>query len=192
MSEQQHEHFATAVAVATGRRHPQWRAACTGGCIDPEQVGRHDRRADALDEARSLLREAELGPTDDVWRKTDDGPWQHVHVMRCRVCEPALDATLLRRQREFSERAFGPGPRTLGVLEHITKEIEEVKAAPNDLGEWVDIVILGLDGAWRAGYNAQTIIDAVIEKFERNEARTWPDWRTIGSDHAIEHDRSAE
>src|SRR5690606_4673333 len=33
----------------------------------------------------------------------------------------------LARQREFSERAFGPGPRTKGVIDHIRKELAEIE-----------------------------------------------------------------
>ncbi|RKR92818.1 uncharacterized protein DUF550 [Micromonospora pisi] len=103
-----------------------------------------------------------------------------------------IDAAHLTRQREFSERTFGPGSRTHGVLDHIRKELREIEADPEDLGEWVDVVILALDGAWRAGHGEQAIIDAIIAKQIRNEGRTWPDWRTAEPGRAIEHDRSAD
>lgn len=103
-----------------------------------------------------------------------------------------IDAAYLERAREFSLRTFGPGPRTEGVLDHITKEIEEVRKDPTDLGEWVDIIILGIDGAQRLGTPVQDILDAIHAKQARNEARTWPDWRTAEPGKAIEHDRSAE
>jgi hypothetical protein len=103
-----------------------------------------------------------------------------------------INAETLRRQREFSEKTFGPGKRTKGVIDHIRKELNEIEADPTDLGEWIDVVILGLDGAWRAGWEPQQIIDAIIAKFRKNEARTWPDWRTMSEDQAIEHDRSAD
>ncbi|MDG4791987.1 DUF550 domain-containing protein [Micromonospora sp. WMMD1102] len=103
-----------------------------------------------------------------------------------------IDAAHLARQRDFSERTFGPGARTKGVVDHIRKELAEIEADPSDLGEWVDVVILALDGAWRAGHEPQQIIDAVVAKQIRNEARVWPDWRTADPNRAIEHDRSAE
>lgn len=98
----------------------------------------------------------------------------------------------LHRQREFSERTFGPGARTAGVLDHIRKELAEVEASPGDVTEWVDLVILALDGAWRAGHQPQAIVDALVAKQERNEGRTWPDWRTADPSKAIEHDRTGE
>jgi hypothetical protein len=107
------------------------------------------------------------------------------------VHSPAIDAEHLQRQREFSTRTFGPGNRTDGVLDHITKELDEIRADPCDLSEWVDVIILAFDGAWRAGWEPQQIIDAIVAKQERNEQRTWPDWRTADPGKAIEHVRSA-
>lgn len=106
--------------------------------------------------------------------------------------QAVIDAAHLSRQRAFSERTFGPGSRTVGVLDHIRKELNEIEADPDDLGEWVDVVILALDGAWRAGHEPQQIIDAILAKQARNESRVWPDWRTADPDRAIEHDRSSE
>ncbi|MEV1321972.1 dATP/dGTP pyrophosphohydrolase domain-containing protein [Micromonospora arborensis] len=103
-----------------------------------------------------------------------------------------IDAEHLARQRAFSERTFGPGSRTDGVIDHIRKELKEVEAAPDDLSEWVDVVILALDGAWRAGHEPQQIIDAIVAKQAKNEARIWPDWRTAKPGQAIEHDRTAD
>lgn len=103
-----------------------------------------------------------------------------------------IDADHLARQRAFSVRTFGPGARTAGVIDHIRHELEEIEAAPADLGEWIDVVILALDGAWRAGHEPQAIIDALVAKQARNEGRRWPDWRTAAPGRAIEHDRTDE
>jgi len=104
----------------------------------------------------------------------------------------SIDAAHVSHQRDWSTRTFGPGPRTLGVTDHIRKELAEVLRDPFDLGEWVDIIILAFDGAWRAGHEPQDIIDAIKAKQARNEARTWPDWRTMSENVAIEHDRTEE
>lgn len=101
-----------------------------------------------------------------------------------------IDADHLAHQREWSERTFGPGLRTGGVTDHISKELDEIRAAPGDLSEWVDVIILAFDGAWRCGGEPQTIIDAIKAKQARNEARNWPDWRTADPDKAIEHVRT--
>lgn len=101
-----------------------------------------------------------------------------------------IDAAHLAHQREWSEATFGPGARLYGVLDHIRSELDEIVADPTDLAEWVDVIILAFDGAWRAGWEPQEIIDAIKAKQARNEGRTWPDWRTMSPDKAIEHDRS--
>lgn len=95
-------------------------------------------------------------------------------------------AEFIARQKEFSEATFGPGPRTKGVTEHIAKELEEIRANPTDLMEWVDVILLALDGAWRAGHSPEDIHYAMERKLQRNKSRTWPDWRTAG-DGAIQH-----
>lgn len=98
-----------------------------------------------------------------------------------------IDAAYLDHQRSWSTEAFGPGGRPLGVIDHIEKELGEVRDDPADLGEWVDIIILAFDGAWRAGHEPQAILDAIAAKQARNEAREWPDWREADPDKAIEH-----
>lgn len=101
-------------------------------------------------------------------------------------------AAHLRRQRVFSERTFGPGARTAGVVDHIRRELREIEAHPSDVSEWIDVVILALDGAWRAGYSSDDIIAALVAKQAKNEAREWPDWRSQPTDKAIEHVRGAD
>lgn len=93
----------------------------------------------------------------------------------------------LRRQRAFSARTFGPGRLTARVSDHIRKELTEIEAAPDDLREWVDVILLGLDGAWRTGAAPEQITAALAAKLTTNEGRTWPDWRASDPDRAIEH-----
>jgi hypothetical protein len=118
--------------------------------------------------------------------------------------DPAFDLVAhLRRQQAFSRATFGPGPRTLGLNDHIRKELQEIVYSPATLRatEWVDVVILALDGLTRSlHYDADVAWSEVpcraarmIEsKQGRNELRTWPDWRAMPTDMAIEHDRSSE
>lgn len=113
-------------------------------------------------------------------------------VKKYGIGTPSIDAAHIARQREFSSRTFGPGCRTDGVIDHITKELNEIREAPLDLSEWADVIILALDGAWRTGAEPQEIIDAIAAKQAKNEARDWPDWRTQDPNKAIEHDRGGE
>lgn len=98
----------------------------------------------------------------------------------------------LARQRMFSERTFGPGKRTKMVADHIRKELIEIEKNPSDITEWVDVILLGLDGAWRSGATPAEIVEAIDAKQAKNEGRIWPDWRTMDPERAIEHDRSRD
>lgn len=99
--------------------------------------------------------------------------------------------THLQHQRAWSEKTFGPGDRSQGVVDHIRKELTEIESDPLDLVEWIDVVILALDGAWRIGATPEQIIAALIAKQAKNEGRTWPDWRTAEPGKAIEHVRGS-
>lgn len=101
----------------------------------------------------------------------------------------AIDERHIEAQRAWSLRTFGPGRRTKGITEHIVKELIEVAENPDSVDEWVDLIILALDGAWRTGATPDRIIRAVKDKQRENERRTWPDWREGSEDHAIEHVR---
>lgn len=101
-------------------------------------------------------------------------------------------AAHLRRQAAFSERTFGPGKRVEGVCDHIRKELVEVEQSGGSLADWVDVIILGLDGAWRSGATPEQIVAAIEAKQSKNECRRWPDWRTADASKAIEHDRTGE
>jgi hypothetical protein len=109
----------------------------------------------------------------------------------------------LARQMAWSRATFGPGERTLGVSDHIVKElveVDEAECADDRAAEWVDVAILGLDGLWRALAASGLPWDQIPGEMERmiqdkqsrNETRTWPDWRTAPADKAIEHDRGGE
>lgn len=99
----------------------------------------------------------------------------------------------IRRQIEWSARTFGQGHNTVGLIKHITKELAEIDRAPNDLEEWIDVIILGLDGAWRCGktfdYSPDQIMEMLLAKQQKNFSRTWI---IKGEGEPIEHDRSQE
>jgi hypothetical protein len=80
----------------------------------------------------------------------------------------------IEAQREWSLETFGEGQRTEGICKHIEKELQEIRENPTDVTEWVDVVILALDGAWRAGFDPLEIEEALQKKQEKNFARQWP------------------
>ena len=94
---------------------------------------------------------------------------------------------ILTDQTEFSLKTFGPGNNTAGIIDHIEKELNEIKENPADIMEWIDVAILAFDGAFRNGYTPKEIVDAYRCKLEINKNRKWPDWRTATPGKAIEH-----
>lgn len=98
----------------------------------------------------------------------------------------------LNDKQRWSEKTFGPGERTVGVVNHIRKELDEILANPTDLSEWVDVIILALDGAWRSGATSEQIIEALVAKHFKNKSRKWPDWRLYTNGEAIEHIKESE
>lgn len=185
------------------------RFALIHGLLNPQENGTLCRHEDAI--AYSNAREAAAGGVPDAWRafveecsRTAGGEvcgnrlsMRAKSLLEAIHQQPAAQGAFdllahLIRQREWSERTFGPGNRTAGVIDHIRKELIEVESSPDDVTEWIDIVILALDGAWRAGHDAATVIAALQSKQAKNESRTWPDWRNADPSKAIDHDRSGE
>lgn len=99
-----------------------------------------------------------------------------------------IEAWLLK-QEAWSRRTFGSGRRTGGLIDHIQKELVEIRENPHDLEEWIDVIILALDGYWRHGGDPNGIMDSLIAKWEKNFARQWPG--PASEDVAVEHIREA-
>lgn len=95
-------------------------------------------------------------------------------------------APYLRRQWDWSAKTFGPGKRTLGILDHIRKELQEIGQNPLDLSEWIDVMILALDGYCRHGGSIEGIMAHLQAKQDKNFARKWPTPQS--EDVAVEHE----
>ena|SRR3990172_3923127 len=83
----------------------------------------------------------------------------------------------IRDQIQWSKKAFGEGRRREGLLRHIESEIKEVRESSDDyfeLTEWIDIIILALDGAWRIGFTPEQITHQLESKQILNRMRSWP------------------
>lgn len=94
------------------------------------------------------------------------------------------------KQIEWSKKTFGDGKRTKGLIEHITKELKEIEDKPYDLEEWIDVVVLGMDGFWRHGGRAEDFMMLLQRKQVKNFARKWPEPKS--EDEAVEHIREEE
>lgn len=111
---------------------------------------------------------------------------------RLETVEAETIETYFARQIDWSRETFGPALRTGGVIDHIRKELKEIEADPHDLSEWIDVVILAMDGFWRHGGKASDLLPRLLAKQQKNMARTWPDWRSMSENQAIEHVRNLE
>jgi hypothetical protein len=121
----------------------------------------------------------------------------------------------LLRQMAFSRGTFGPGDRQRGVIDHCREELDEIEAElekgaaeagsaefDDAATEWVDMILLSLDGCWRALQAAapkmppDRVADEVVYRIKtkqsKNEMRDWPDWRKANPDKAINHTRSGQ
>jgi len=65
------------------------------------------------------------------------------------------------------------------------EEVNEIRENPSDVEEWVDVMILAIDGAWRAGYDSEQIMDALKVKQAKNFTRRWPGHQP--QDHPTKH-----
>ncbi len=77
-------------------------------------------------------------------------------------------------QHAWSVSTFGPGRRTLGITAHIRKELAEIEADPDDVREWIDVIILALDGYWRHGGKPEDLAEMLEAKQRVNFERAWP------------------
>jgi hypothetical protein len=87
-------------------------------------------------------------------------------------------SSFLAMQKSWSSRTFGKGKRTSGIVKHIRSELDEILKADNDidrLAECIDVIILACDMAWRLGFQSEEIEQALMDKFVKNQRRTWPD-----------------
>ncbi len=91
------------------------------------------------------------------------------------------------RLMKWSLETFGAGNKRESILDHITQELEEIRQNPKDVYEWIDVVILALDGAWRAGFTPDQIAAALLEKQKINEFRRWPNPEDFEPGKAINH-----
>lgn len=116
------------------------------------------------------------------WTETDPYEWEYTF------------SEYVFRHVEWSTKTFGPrsiwAQDTERVCRHIEKELKEIRENPYDCEEWIDVIILAIDGAYRSGHQPAAIASALQKKQLTNINRTWviPDDPTT----PIEHDRIEE
>lgn len=93
----------------------------------------------------------------------------------------------IARQKTWALKTFGPGDHSQGLLKHIKKEVIEIMEDPSETEEWIDIIILAMEGAWRSGATPEEIAQLFGLKMSKNERRNWPAVENIDADIPIEH-----
>lgn len=72
----------------------------------------------------------------------------------------------------WQQATFGDRPPT-APLHHLAKEVKEALAAPHDVSEYADMMLLLIDAAKCAGFTARDLLDATYAKLEVNRQRKW-------------------
>jgi hypothetical protein len=84
----------------------------------------------------------------------------------------------LNQQHSWSNEVFGRTENVAARLErlrkHIDSELQEIDEDRTNLEEWVDLMILSMEAALRAGHTPHAIVMALEAKQARNMARQWP------------------
>lgn len=96
-------------------------------------------------------------------------------------------ADYVARHADWSLKTFGP-PSVWDaerLCRHIEKEVHEIRQRPSDCEEWMDVIILAIDGAYRSGHPPAVIAATLQQKQLKNINRTWvvPEDPTVPIEH---------
>jgi hypothetical protein len=104
-------------------------------------------------------------------------------MTHCTFESLAADAAVWSQETFGSDASRGP----IGPLKHLEKEAREAQAAPDDVTEFADCLLLVLDAARRAGFDARALLAATDAKLQVNKSRVWS--KPTDDDSPIEHCR---
>ena len=79
----------------------------------------------------------------------------------------------LEDQKSWSEIQFGKGRRTIGICNHIRHELIEIENDPDNLEEWIDVLLLAFDAIWRLGVSPKDVVETLLKKQHKNINREW-------------------
>ena len=93
----------------------------------------------------------------------------------------------IEKHVKWSQATFGTGCDDNGIIDHIEKELVEITRSPGDLEEWIDVIILAIDGASRNGFSPAEIGVCLEMKRIKNANR---EWNPVVPGRATEHVRT--
>lgn len=91
----------------------------------------------------------------------------------------------LTEKKRWSYQTFGEGYKLEKICKHIESELVEIRETPNDLYEWVDLILLALDGALRVAKSPMAVLSTIYKKHQINVDREWVD--TVSEDSPSYH-----
>jgi hypothetical protein len=125
-------------------------------------------------------------------RRCEPGSCAHREVARP-VARPVDLAAFFDAKAAWARGTFGDHLTPSAILGHLRKELDEIERDPADLVEWVDLVLLAIDGAHRfAGADGRAFVAALLAKHAANTRREWPPIGSIDPTRPVEHVRGDE
>lgn len=145
----------------------------------------HYGRAEAI--AAEAAYEPNAGSTDDARQDAHEAfVLLEQAIEELEAQQPFCFTDFVKRKMDHS-RATWPSQTLFGVLAHARKEVEEIEDNISDCIEWVDLILLGIDGACRTGLTPEQLGIQLERKLAINLQRAWPKPST--PDSPGEHDR---
>lgn len=121
------------------------------------------------------------------WSEHSFGPWKNYKYDSAMMKVDESDITYKAGVPYVKYR----GP--IGVVDHIRRELVEIeKDGYFTPTEWIDVVILAIDGYIRSGGDPSEFLMQLFAKQRKNFNREWPDWKTADRTKAIEHVRGIQ
>ena len=96
---------------------------------------------------------------DEIEGRYNGGPWDFFKVME--------------NWAKWSDSVWGENRPPNGTVNHLVEEAAELAENPTDIMEYVDVIMLAVDGLRQAGFDFAEFTDAAIKKLAINKAREW-------------------
>jgi hypothetical protein len=124
----------------------------------------------------------------------EDGDYKAIRHLQQRIAELEADkaeygiVTALQDALSKWTSVQFPSRTTSSILNHLKKEIEEIRAEPSDVLEYADVLMLLSDAASYNEISMSEVFKKAFEKLETNKARVWGEVNDEGFvEHVAQH-----